>query len=206
MARLGTICVFSEDPDILYEQTARLNDKNYLVFATSNIYKFVKYSRELQPDLLIFDVDAQALQNEKVLQYLRHYRTYTHKPVVLLGSKFDRCYEGVAHYEQKPCSQERMDEIIESYCRGNKQHDVLLIDDCVGKDDKIREALQQQKLSYFEVSDTHAARRYLLKNTPRCICLNLPYDKCVQVEPKIEHQKIFFVDNYQQVKNLSRLI
>lgn len=206
MLKSGTICTFSEDPAVLYEQTARLTDQGYLVFATSNIYKFVKYSRELQPDLIIFDVDASALQDTKVMHYLRQYQSYTHKPVLLLGSRFDRCYQGVAHYEQKPCSSDKLDEIIESYCRGNKQHDVLLIDDCAHKDDKIRETIVDQKLSCFEVSDTDAARRYLLKNNPRCICLNLPYDKCVQVEPQIEHQKIFFVDNYQQVKNLSRLI
>ncbi len=206
MEKSGTICVFSEDPNILYEQTAHLSDRNYLVFSTSNIYKFAKYSRELQPDLIIFDVDASALQNDKVMQYLQHHRNYKHKPVLLIGSNFDRCYQGVAHYEQKPCSFARLDEIIDSYCRGEQKHDVLLIDDCVNKDDKIREAILGQNLSCFEVSDTNAARIYLLKNNPRCICLNLPYDKCTQVEPKIEHQKIFFVDNYTQVKNLARLI
>lgn len=203
MFEAGTICIFSEDSDLLYEQTARLSDKNYLVFATSNVYKFVRYAGELLPDVLIIDTDAKALHDEQVLAYLRRYRSRANSPVLLVGSSFDRCYRGIAHYAQKP---QNFDEILDSYCRGNKEHDVLLIDDCFNKDDKIRETILGQNLSCFQVSDADAARRYLRKNHPRCICLNMPYDKCTKVEPRINHDKIFFVDNYKQVKNLSRLI
>lgn len=206
MLKSGTICIFSEDQSLLYEQTARLNDQGYLVFSTSNIYQFVKYARELLPDLIIVDTDAKALTDEQVLSYLRRYRHKTNKPILMLGTRLDRCYQGVAHYAQKPYALQNLDDIIESYCRGHKHHDVLLIDECVNKDAKIKEAIISQNLSCFEVSDTNAARFYLQKNNPRCICLNLPYDKCSQIETKIEHDKIFFVDNYKQVKNLSRLI
>lgn len=204
--KIGTICIFSEDPSVLYEQAARLTDEDYLVFATSNIYKFVQYIRELQPDLIIVDTDAQALQDKRVITYLRKYRFKMHKPVLMIGSYFDRCYHGVAHYLQKPYVWEKLNDIIESYCLGHKQHDVLLIDNCSSKDDKIRNEILNQDLSCFEVSDADAARSYLLKNNPKCICLNLPYDECVRVEPKIQHNKIFFVDNYKQVKNLAGLL
>lgn len=206
MMKTGTICIFSEDPNLLYEQTARLTDKDYLVFSTSNIYKFVQYIRELQPDLIIVDTDAQALQDEHVIAYLRRYRVRMHKPVLMVGSRIDRCYQGVAHYELKPYALEKLDDIIESYCLGHKQHDVLLIDNCSSKDDKIKTEILNQNLSCFEISDANAARFYLLKNNPKCICLNLPYDECTRVEPKIQHDKIFFVDNYKQVKNLAGLL
>jgi len=206
MDKSGTICIFSEDTELLYEQTTRLTDEGYLVFSTANIYQFVKYARELQPNLIVVDTDAKALNDEHVLAYLRRYRHRTNKPVLMIGSKLDRCYQGVAHYAQKPYALEHLNDIIESYCQGNKKHDVLLIDDCAHKDNKIKEAIVEQNLSCFEVSDTNAARYYLLKNNPRCICLNLPYEKCAQMESKIQHGKIFFVDNYKQVKNLARLI
>lgn len=204
--KTGIICIFSEDSNLLYEQTARLSDKGYLVFSTANVYKFVRYAQELQPDLIVFDMDAKAMQDEKVMDYLQRYRYHSHTPVLMLGKRLDRCYQGVAHYEQKPYTLKDFDEIIESYCQGNRQHDVLLIDDCVHKDGKIKNAILSQKLSCFEVSDADAARSYLQKNHPRCICLNMPYDKCAKIESKISHDKIFFVDNYKQVKNLARLI
>lgn len=206
MVKAGTICIFSEDTDLLYEQSVRLFDKGYLVFTTPNVYKFVKYAQELQPDVLIFDMDAKAMQDARVIDYLERYRYQSHKPVLMLGRRLDRCYRGVAHYEEKPYTLKDFDEIIESYCKGNKQHDVLLIDNCFSKDKKIKEAIIHQKLSCFEVSDADAARYYLQKNHPKCICLNMPYDECTKVEPKIQHDKIFFVDNYKQVKNLARLI
>ena len=206
MNTLGTICVFSEDANLLFEQTIRLKDKKYLVFATSNIYKFVKYARELQPDIMIVDIDASALKDYHMVEYLRHYKKITDKPILLVGKNFDRCYVGIAHYARKPYLTQMIDEIIESYCLGNKKHDVLLLDDCANKDDKVKEAILQQNLSCFEVADANAANYYLKKNNPRCICINLPYDKCTKAEQKLKHDKIFFVENYKQLKNLSRLI
>ena len=206
MRSSGIICIFSEDIELLYEQKARLDDRGYLVFSTSNIYKFVRYAQELQPDVMIVDMDAKAMQDDRVLAYLDKYRTNNHRPVLMIGKRFDRCYQGVAHYELKPYTSAELDEIIDSYCQGNQAHDVLLIDDCVSKDDKIRQAILEQNLSCFEVSDATAARYYLMKNNPRCICLNMPYDKCTKVEPQLTHNKIFFVDNYKQVKNLARLL
>lgn len=206
MTGSGTICIFSEDTDLLYEQAVRLNDRNYLAFATSNIYKFVKYARELHPDLIVVDMDASAMNDVRVHAYLHRYRSLTNKPILMLGRKLEQCYRGIAHYVTKPYALQFFDEIVESYCDGNKQHDVLLIDDCNSRDDKILDAIRQQNLSCFEVNDTDAARYYLLKNHPRCICLNLPYEQCTKVEPKIHHDKIFFVDNYKQVRNLARLI
>lgn len=206
MRKLGSICIFSEDNELLYEQPSRLADKGYLVFSTSNAYKFVRYARELQPDLIVVDIDAKALQDEKVLSYLRKYRQRATKPVLLIGSKLDRCYKGVAHYAQKPYALHNFDDIVESYCRGNKRHDVLLIDECASKDKKVKNTILNQNLSCFEISDPAAAREYLLKNHPRCICLNMPYDACSRMESKLKHDKIFFVENYKQVENLARLI
>ena len=206
MSNIGTVCIFSEDTHLLYEQAAYLTDKSYLVFTTPNIYKFVRYVRELQPNLLIFDMDASALSDERILNYLRRYYSQSYCPILLLGTVLDKCYRGIAHYVQKPCSLEKLEEIIESYCQGNKKHDVLLIDECASKDTKVVETIRDQQLSCFEISDASAARYYLLKNNPRCICLNLPYDKCSKFEAKLQHDRIFFVDNYKQVKNLARLI
>ena len=204
--RTGIVCIFSEDSNLLYEQTSRLSDKGYLVFSTANVYKFVRYAQELQPDLIVFDMDAKAIQDERVVNYLQRYQYQSHRPVLMLGKRLDRCYQGVAHYEQKPYTLKDFDAIIESYCQGNQEHDVLLIDDCVHKDNKIKNAILEQNLSCFDVSDADAARYYLQKNRPRCICLNMPYDKCTKIEAKLGHDKIFFVDNYKQVKNLARLI
>ena len=206
MFKAGTICIFSEDTDLLYEQAARLQDKGYLVFATSNVYKFVKYTWELQPELLVIDVDASALNDRRVQAYLRRYHTLYRRPILMVGRRFDRCYHGIAHYLQKPYSLAMFDEIVESYCGGHKQHDVLLIDECDSRDERIKDEINRQHLSFFEVSDAEAARYYLMKNHPKCVCLNMPYDKCAAMEDKFPHEKIFFVENYKQVKNLAGLI
>lgn len=206
MKYLGIVCIFSEDATLLYEQSKRLSDKNYLVFATSNIYKFVKYVKELQPDIMVFDMDARALIDRRVWAFLRKHSTLDHKPVLMVGKHLDRCYNGIAHYEVKPYAIKNFDDIVDSYCRGNKKHDVLLIDECNHSNKKIKDEISSQNLSCFEVQDTNAARYYLLKNNPRCICLNLPYEKCIKLEPYLQHEKIFFVENSSQVKNLARLI
>ena len=176
------------------------------MFATSNIYKFVKYARELQPDLIIVDIDASAMKDSHVLGYLRNYKRLTDKPILMVGKHFNRCYAGIAHYATKPYAVQALDEIIESYCNGNKKHDVLLIDECIKANGKIKETILRQNLSCFEVTDANAAHYYLKKNTPKCICISLPYDKCIEAEKKLKHNKIFFVENYKQLKNLSVLI
>lgn len=206
MKQFGVVCIFSEDSDLLFEQTIRLRDKGYLVFATPNIYKFVRYAKELQPDLIIVDMDASAMRDSHVLEYLRNYKRLTDKPILMVGKHFNHCYVGIAHYATKPYVLKALDEIVESYCRGNKKHDVLLVDECINADGKIKKAILEQNLSCFEIADTNAACYYLKKNNPRCICINLPYDKCVEAEQKLKHNKIFFVENYKQLKNLSRLI
>lgn len=206
MGYSGTVCIFSEDEDILNSRFQPLASGDYQVFATSNAYNFVRYARELHPDVLIVDVDASAMQNEQTMRYLRHHRSLTNRPIVLLGRDIGACYRGIAHYEQKPLSDEKMDEIISSYCGGSQDHDVLLIDECETKDNGIKDAIEKQDLSCFEVNDGDAARYYLLKNNPKCICLNMPYDKCRKLEPKLKHDKIFFVENSRNVQNLARLI
>ena len=202
----GVVCIFSENPDVLYEQASYLRDRNYLVFSTSNVYKFVKYARELKPNVLIFDMDASVLNDDAMVSYLQHYKRNHHHPVVLIGSSFLHCYKDVAHYMQKPYLLTDLLEIVDSYCKGNQKHDVLLIDDCLSKDVGVKLAIIKQNLSCCEVSELRAARIYLTKNNPKCICLNLPIDKCMQLEDKLNHEKIFFVDNYKQVRNLARII
>jgi len=206
MKQFGIICIFSEDSDLLFEQTIRLRDKGYLVFATSNIYKFVRYAKELQPDLMIVDIDASAMRDYHVLEYMRNYKRLDDKPILMVAKNFNRCYAGIAHYATKPYALKSLDEIIESYCQGNKKHDVLLIDECIKADGRIKETILEQNLSCFEVTDTNAACYYLKKNNPKCICISLPYEKCTDAEQKLKHDKIFFVENYKQLKNLSRLI
>lgn len=209
MDKHGKICMLDDDSIILEMYESWLRERGYEIFATANAYKFIRYAIEMEPDLFILDLNMPDISGWEVLEAVDQVEKLKPVPVILLTVRAERDLavgRGVAHYVNKPSRMENILELVETYCVGKKKHDVLLVDGYEPLDNTMCFAITKQNLSCFEVHDVDAAKCYLRKNHPRCVCLQLPFDYYKKIEFEIEHDKIFYVENAANLENLASLL
>ncbi len=209
MSAYGKICMLDDDRTALNMYSDGFRERGYEIFTTANVYKFVRYAEEIIPDILILDLNIPEAGGWQILDFIRQKKELAAIPVILLTINAERdlaASRGVAHYLRKPSPMSEVFELVETYCVGDKRHDVLLVDSYEPFDDSLCLALAKQALSCFEVHDVNAAKCYLRKNTPRCVCLQLPFERYRQIEAEIDHDKIFYVENAANLENLASLL
>lgn len=209
MDRYGKICMLDNDSVVLGMFEEGFRERGYEIFATENAYKFLQYAGEIVPDILILDLNIPEMNGWQILNSVRHIDGLDETPIILLTVNAERdlaASRGVAHYVRKPSPMGDVLELVETYCVGDKKHDVLLVDGYEPFDESLCLALAKQALSCFEVHDVNAAKCYLRKNHPRCVCLQLPFERYKQIEAEIEHDKIFYVENATNLENLASLL
>lgn len=87
----------------------------------------------------------------EVLQLLDE-ETRVRAPVIMTTVEADKglaVAKGVAHYLPKPLDMENFMEIVETYCAGQKAHDILLLEDYNPFDLSIRDAINELRFSFF---------------------------------------------------------
>ena len=70
----------------------------------------------------------------------------------------------------------------------------------------IKTEIKRHDWSWFEVYDLEAAGRYLEKNSPQVVCLELEGDNYTRAKQYLNHQLILPLQNLQDVENLERFI
>ena len=208
MESLGRICVFDDDAFLTAWAESRLSRYGYDVFAKSNLYQFFLYAREMQPHLLVMNIEKNRLGCRMFWDMLYDDNILQGVPVVVMVSSNHppEKHKCISHVLSLPLSVDGLMEIAEAYCVGHKDHDVLLIDDYMSQAGSALDVLQRQSLSCFEVHNLEAAQQYLQKNFPRGICVCLPYEQCRQVEAGLTYSKIFYVENPARLKNIATLL
>lgn len=207
--KLGRVFMLDDDLIVLNLYREMLEKIGYEVFATANAYQFLLYAKELMPDLFILDINMPEITGWEVMNRLAAEDRTSEIPVIVMSVLADKALavqKGAAHYLNKPVKLEDLLEILEAYCIGNKKHDVLLLEDFEPMKKSLRQRMEERKWSCFEVNDLKAAKRYLQKNNPKVVVVNLPKNRLGQVLNELKHPLIRYLESYEQVDVLEELL
>ncbi len=207
--KLGRVFMLDDDLIVLNLYREMLEKTGYEVFATANAYQFLLYAKELMPDLFILDINMPEITGWEVMSRLAAEERTSEIPVIVMSVLADKALavqKGAAHYLNKPVKLEDLLEILEAYCIGNKKHDILLLEDFEPMKKPIRQRMEERKWSCFEVNDLKAAKRYLQKNNPKVVVVNLPKNRLGKVLNELKHPLIRYLESYEQVDDLEELL
>lgn len=207
--KLGRVFMLDDDLIVLNLYREMLEKIGYEVFATANAYQFLLYAKELMPDLFILDINMPEITGWEVMNRLAAEDRTSEIPVIVMSVLADKALavqKGAAHYLNKPVRLEDLLEILEAYCIGNKKHDVLLLEDFEPMKKSLRQRMEERRWSCFEVNDLKAAKRYLQKNNPKVVVVNLPKNRLGQVLNELKHPLIRYLESYEQVDGLEELL
>lgn len=207
MSSLGKIFMLDDDEIILSLYQELFEAKGYDVFATTNAYKLLLYAREMKPDVFILDINMPVLSGWDVLHMIKRDDKLKDIPVVMLSILHDldlAAAKGTAHFLNKPLDMDALMEIVESYCLGNKNHDVMLLENFDAVDSSFERSIRQAQLSFFGIHDLLAAKRYLSRNHPRMVCLCLGQEMLNDARRELVHEHIFDVGKDSDIRDVLR--
>lgn len=208
MDKLGKVFMLDDDIFFLNLYHDLLEKRGFDIFTTTNAYQFLMYAKEINPDIFVLDINMPEVSGWEVLHMLDS-NLKNGAPVVMTTVSSDKqlaVAKGVAHYLYKPVEMESLLEIIEAYCLGDKKHDVLLIDDYNPFSAVIKETLGGYGLSAFEVNDLRAAELYMRKNKPRAVCINSSVYSNDEINGRVQHDNIFYVENRTHLEKLASFL
>ena len=203
------IFILDDDVFILSLYRDMFENLGYKVFATTNAYQFLLYAKEIVPAIFILDINMPELTGWEVMRRLAKEEILAGIPVVMMSVLADRALaaeKGAAHYLTKPVKPEMLTEIVEAYCRGNKNHDVLLVEDYEPMQIPVKDKIIEKGWSCFEVNALRAAQSYLDKNTPKVVVVNLPGNLFAEAQKKLQHPKIYHLKSYEQIDEIEDLL
>jgi len=209
MEKIGKICILDDDAVLTDWFVRSFSERGYEIFATSNVYKFLKYAREIFPDLLITNMQMAEIRSMDVLDVIAADEVLKNIPLAMFGIAAESLQErhaGISHYLFKPVSLKKISDVFEPYCLGRKKHDLLLIDDYNPLPGSAADVLRRQNLTFFETHNLCAAQKYLSKNFPRGVCVCLPSEECRKAEAELHYEKIFYVENPARLENIATLL
>lgn len=198
MSELGKVFLLDDDRIFLDLYQNFLEAKGYNVFATDNAYKFLLYGHEINPDVIFLDVNMPQMNGWEVLQRIVNDSVMQDTPVVMLTVNHDEdlgTAKGVAHFVYKPLEIEMMNDILESYCVGNRNHDVLLLEDYEPMFNTAVETVKKHNRSCFLTHSLKAAKKYLQKNQPKKICVRYNPEKFEEARQELPADNLFRIDS-----------
>lgn len=195
---LGRIFVYDDNRKRLQGFRDFFANKDIQIFGTDNLYQLLNYSKEITPDVLIFDLQRNSRTGMVALEHFGQ-EIKPHKyPIIVIKPYPDPFHisPDIAHYLRSPLDIATFFDILESYSLGHKHHHVMLLDNFDEKPGKLHLHLQKNNYSYFEVHNEHAARLYLKKNAPDVVLVEFS-PAFVAVRHTLRHPHIFYVDRQQ---------
>jgi hypothetical protein len=182
----------------------RLEDlRSFSSFSTDNIFQLQQYTQAFAPRVLIFNItDAQALADLK--STLNHHLP-NYPLIVVVPESIDlQPNENVAHYI-KAGDLTTLTDVVESYCLGEKKHDIMLLTTYTQEQTPLQKALSAEKYSIFEVHKIEAAQQYLARNNPRIVCVEYS-PRFIVGRHMLQHQHIFYVDREQDITEIKKIL
>lgn len=202
MPDTGKVFMLDDDVIILDMYRSMLESRGYEVFATTNAYQYLMYAKEIVPDIFILDINMPEMNGWEVLERLAQENRLEKTPVMMMTvvSDYDLAVQkGVSHFLHKPVDPQLFTDIIEAYARGNKHHDVLLLEDYELWDENKNERCRGQKWSCFDVHNIIGARKYLSRNHPRMICVRKAPEEFEIICRQLDHENIRRIDLLREI-------
>ena len=176
------------------------------MFGTDNIYQLTQYSREISPEIMVFNLNDNPQAVTSAISHLSE-EQHIYYPIIVLNPHNVAFVPPaqVAHYLKAPINVKKFTDIIESYCIGYKQHQILLLDSVQAEQSRLSRQMEEQNYNYFEVHNGEAANRYLSKNSPQLVCIeySVPF---ILERHNLEHDRIIYVDRHQDIAEIERFL
>ena len=206
-AYLGRIFVYDTDKTRLEEFEDFFQKRSFEVFGTDNIYKLLNYARELNPNIIIFRVEENYNPVRASLSKLIPDISGRNYPIVLIKPKqFEFVYhQGVAHYLHSPFNIDELLDIVESYCVGQKEHHIMLLNRYTEKPNNFLKQIKKSEYKCFEVHNEDAAQLYLSKNNPIAVCIECAKG-FVKAPAQINMNNIFYVDSQDDIAEIKKFL
>lgn len=205
MRNLGNIFLYNNNTinKAIYHQ--ELEKMGYFLFDTDNLHKFTLYNKEIIPNVILFDFAFHT-----PLEYITSLENKFERssiPIIVV-SEAPRAliyHPSVSHYLSHEEARKNLEDILETYCVGNKRHHILYINLKPYERSDFAKSVQASEYSIFEVNTINAAQLYMKKNTPNIICINfLP--ALSKSQKLFSFPKTFYVDNTQNIKEVEQFL
>lgn len=179
----------------------------YKTFNTANIYQFLQYAKELTPNVMIFNLDDEKKLSEETTESFNTQINFTSYPIVLTKphtQKFST-HKRIAHYIHLPLELAKLQDIVESYCIGHKNHQIMLLCEYSSQYDTLHRSLDIGGYSYFEVHNIQAAEIYLQKNNPQTVFVEYT-PNLLTARHSLRHDNVFYVDRQQDITEIEKFL
>ncbi|MBO6290263.1 MAG: hypothetical protein J6N45_08075 [Alphaproteobacteria bacterium] len=197
------VFIYNNDAEnsVFFQQLQDLS--SFDSFTTNNVYKLQQYTEALTPRVTIFNItDAASLADLK--SSLNHHTPVSPLVVVAPESMRLEPNENVAHYIRAG-DMAQLTDVVESYCLGNKKHDVMLLLSYSSTQSPLQKALSDEGYSIFSVHQAEAARQYLARNKPRIVCVEYA-PRFIVARHMLFHPHIFYVDRAQDITEIKKFL
>ena len=127
MQHLGNIFLYNNNNinKALYHQD--LEERGYYLFDTDNLHKFTLYHKEITPNVLLFDFERNT-PIDFIASLERKFERSTIPLVVVSEAPNALIYHpSISHYLTHNEAKRSLLGILESYCTGNKKHQILYV-------------------------------------------------------------------------------
>jgi hypothetical protein len=113
--------------------------------------------------------------------------------------------KNIAHYLKAPIDVKKLTDIIESYCLGQKKHQIMLLETIKTEQSVLVEQLENRHYNYFQVHNGMAVNQYLSKNSPKIVCIEyaIPF---ILERHNLDHDRIIYVDRQQDIAEIENFL
>jgi len=202
----GKVFLYNENKDIFNVFDDFFTDRSLQMFGSDNLYYMIKYAREINPDIMIFNIHDKP---ERTFSPVGHFEENIKTQYPIIVTRTDdapfKIHPCVAHYLRMPRDNQKFGEITESYSLGGKKHKVMLMGSYNEQTTPLKRQFENENISYFEVHNEIAAEIYLSKNTPQIVCVENtePY-KTARI--RLRHNRVFYVDRQQDITEIKKFL
>lgn len=196
---MGKVFVIDDKKDRVEQYANLLKEQGIEVFSTNNVYKMIKYTKELSPDLYVVDAEVKDPDYEMLIEYLvKNFRI----PLAVICKSIENAwYKGVSHYILKSMINEKLREVATAYCYGGRKYDFLLLN----QKKNVGFELHKKK-SLLNVHNVMAAKLFLQKNEVGALGVLCNPNKYQRLRDKVGFSETFYVEKITKNGDLKAIL
>ena len=204
---IGNVFYFDPSHGIRSAFNDLFDDKSLQTFTTDNLYQFLRYSREMIPSVMVFNLSGSNNQTLEIIKNFANKPDSEQYPIIVIRGQNENfeIHPRIAHYLSMPFDFHKLYDLIESYSFGHKRHQLMLLDRYSPRSDKLHEWLAARNISYFEVHNPDAAAAYLQKNQPHAVWIEYT-PEFITARHNLSHPRIFYVDRHQDTDEIQKFL
>lgn len=204
MTELGKVFLLDEDKIFLQLYEHFLTAKGYKVFTTDNPYKMMLYGREIEPDVVFMEATLPSRNQWEYLQQLEKESWIKRVPLAILSPTplTQDSPKNIGHFLPKRMSLQKIIDIVESYCQGNKDHDVFILSDYSPTQEQELSQLRLNRNHIFMAHDLKSSKRYLSRNHPHLVVVKASPEEFETIKKELPADNIYRIDSFAEIENL----